>query len=94
MSVTKREAQIKNAQRITVVFLEKLGFTEKDNLLEIHSIFINKRPFDRKIYEVKDIINWAVKIYEANKKVKLFHDAVYLDFNTIDNCEDRDYTES
>jgi hypothetical protein len=29
-----------------------------------------------------------------NKKVKLFHDAVYLDFNTIDNCEDRDYTES
>ena len=72
ISSAKKEEQIKNAQRITAVFLEKLGFTEKDKLLELHSIFVNQRKFNNTSYTIKDIVDWAVKIYEANKKVKLF----------------------
>ncbi len=27
-----------------------------------------------------------------NKKLKIFHDAIYLDFDTINNCHDQDYS--
>ncbi|OTG63871.1 hypothetical protein [Acinetobacter silvestris] len=29
----------------------------------------------------------------SNKKVKFYHDAIYLDFDTINNCQEKDYSE-
>ncbi|MDR0206452.1 MAG: glycosyltransferase [Bacteroidales bacterium] len=72
ISSIKKEEQKMNAQRITSTFIKKLGLEKVENLLKTHSVFINQCTFDKSIQSVDEIIKWAVLIYEANKKTKLF----------------------
>lgn len=72
ISVSKKDGQIRNTQKIYMNQLRDLGFLGSENEINLHYEFCNSSSC--KAENIKDFIEWGNNLIERNKEIKRYDD--------------------
>jgi glycosyltransferase involved in cell wall biosynthesis len=71
MSVTRKEIQFKQAERVYYSLLQRLGIEVTEKEMGLHSLFITQKSLGSK-KDISEIVHWAEFLFKKNKEAKVF----------------------